>query len=353
MNAAAAKAKPFIISRRALQGLKHKYPQHLKEKSSKSSSKTDDSAWPKTMQRAGYTAVALAIPYSICIIIAESPRLRASLEGDPGSGTGDGLTRKMVNFIRWYWGKEDHIPYAEYVDNDRVAGEGHTEVSLDSDISTVERVAQERIQEQLRDELKVKAETDGDGEERYGKIDGRVGASDVGKIWNTIGMGADQSAGMLPTQLYLTFEDDERAESERGTNSENGSFGSDFKMGMELDAGNLSQNTAPSQQIANLTSIWSAWYHFAEGMVGNANANTNASSTGSSNVGPAAADPYYNSIEELKLMLQDVERDLNDPYCIKDRDDMETEIKRLRAELGALKKERRMHKLKKFVKLSS
>jgi hypothetical protein len=120
---------------------------------------------------------------------------------------------------------------------------------------------------------------------------------------------------------------------------------------MELDAGNLSQNTAPSQEIANLTSIWSAWYHFAEGM--GANANANASSAGSSNVGPAAADPYYNSIEELKLMLQDVERDLNDPYCIKDRDDMETEIKRLRAELGALKKERRMHKLKKFVKLSS
>lgn len=338
MNTAASKVAPLIVSRTALQRLTKKYPQYLKEKVVKSKAKKDDSTWPVSMQRFGYGAVALSIPYSMMIVIAESPRLRATLEGDPGSDDRDHFGRKVVDFVRWFWGHEDTIPYSEYVEIEG-GGEDQKEISLESDISAVERSGQEIIQRQLRDELKVKAETDGDGEERFGKIDGRLPASDIVQVWNTIGMGADNSAELAPEQVYLTFEDDENVGSSEGDVSMS-------DIDSVFTSGNVGQT--PSQELVNLTSIWSAWYHFAD----------STTSTGSENTAPstnsrAVADPYHSAIEELNLELEDVEKDLRDPFCIKNRDDMETEIQRIRKEIGALKKERRMHKLKKFVSLSS
>ena len=339
MNSAAAKAPTLIVSRRALERLSNKYPQYLKPKvASSKNSKADDSPWPKSMQRVGYAAIAFAIPYSVSVIIAESPRLRADLEGDPGSEDGTPFSRRVVNFVRWYWGHADEIPYADYIEIEK-SGEESKEISLESDISKFERDGQELIQKRIRKELKVKAETDGDGEERFGKIDGRIKSLDLAKVWNSIGMGTDSNPDLVPNQVYLTFDDDEdysgAEEGENGNGME-----SEFVLG-------ASGNT-PVKELVNLTSIWSAWYHFAE----NSSA-TDPDNNSSLTSTKSRIDPYQNAIEELKLQLEDLEKDLKDPYCMKDTDDMKDEIKRVRKELGSLRNERRINKLKKFVSFSS
>ena len=316
------------------------------------------------------------------VVIAESSRLRDRLEGDPstqdrdvnsdaGKGSNVPFTRKIVDFVRWYWGHEDTIPYADYMEiqQDKFqSGKGSEEVSLENDISTFDRMGQERIQSQLRDDLKVKVETDGDGEERFGTVSGDVPASDVKHIWNTIGGGASAgtsvsvsvsssstgSQDLTPKQMYVTFEDDEQSSDGNGTGTDNSSdFEGEYAADSEFMSGN-EEFRSQSKELTNLTSIWSAWYHFP-----NANPTMNDSSASPTTTAAAAAapssvvDPYQNSIEQLKVELGEMEKDLRDPYCIKDRDDMENEIRRVRKELGALKKERRMHKLKKIVSFSS
>ena len=319
------------------------------------------------------------------VVIAESSRLRDRLEGDPatqdrdvnsdaGKGVGAGkgsnsnvpFTRKIVDFVRWYWGHEDTIPYADYMEiqQDKFqSGKGSEEVSLENDISTFDRMGQERIQSQLRDDLKVKVETDGDGEERFGTVSGNVPASDVKHIWNTIGGGASAgtsvsvsssstgSQDLTPKQLYVTFEDDEQSSDGNGNGTDNSSgFEGEYAADSEFMSGN-EEFRSQSKELTNLTSIWSAWYHFP-----NANPTMNDSSASPTTTAAAPSsvvDPYQSSIEQLKVELGEMEKDLRDPYCIKDRDDMENEIRRVRKELGALKKERRMHKLKKMVSFSS
>ena len=47
---------------------------------------------------------------------------------------------KIVDFVRWYWGHEDTIPYADYMEiqQDKFqSGKGSEEVSLENDISTL------------------------------------------------------------------------------------------------------------------------------------------------------------------------------------------------------------------------
>lgn len=328
MSAAATKAIPLIVSRRALQRLSNKYPQHLKETINQSKPKKDDTAWPVSMQRAGYAAVAFAIPYSICVTIAESPRLRDRLEGDPGPDDHDPIGRKVVNFVRWYWGHEDMIPYSEYVET-----KDHKEISLDSDISTMDRLGQASIQHRVHDEVQIRVETDGDGEERFGTIPGSVPASDISQIWSSIGS-SNGSKELEPKQVYVTFEDgnNNTSSDENESNDE-----------LQLSTGE-GDFTSPAQDISRLTTIWSAWNHFANAAGGAEN--SQAATTYNS----MDADEIH--IEELQYAIQNLQKDLRDPYCSRDRDEMEQDIAKLKREVGASKRERRMGKLKKMVSFS-
>ena len=320
---AAAKGIPLIVSRRALQRLSKKYPQHLKEKI-RSTPKKDDVAWPAYMRRAGYSAIAFAVPYSICMAIAESPSVRDTLEGDPGSDDSDSIGRKVVNFVRWYWGQEDKIPYAEYLAEDE-----HNEVSLPSDVSSVERANEENIQRMLRDEIRVHVETEVDGQERFGTVDGRMPSSDVEGLWKKVGMENEGSSDVEPQIVYLSFEDDENNNDEDGMNS-------------DLSTANDVSGTVPSKQITNLTTIWSAWSNFG-----------NAQNTEAADVTfRAPIDPYEMRIEQLKLEIVDIANDLKDPYCLKDRDQMHDDMKMKKKEVRSLKMQRRIDKLKNIFRKS-
>ena len=87
--------------------------------------------WPASIRYAFYVACVLAIPGSIGQALALSPRLRESLltmgdddvivdddddeEYDNAAEAkikdgGIAMTTRMINYVRWYWGKEEYVP---------------------------------------------------------------------------------------------------------------------------------------------------------------------------------------------------------------------------------------------------
>ena len=86
--------------------------------------------WPASIRYAFYVACMLAIPGSIGQALALSPRLRESLltMGDDdyvivdddeeydnvdeakSKDGGIAMTTRMINYVRWYWGKEEYVP---------------------------------------------------------------------------------------------------------------------------------------------------------------------------------------------------------------------------------------------------
>jgi len=312
---------PIIASRRALQKLTPKFPKYLKETTAKQAKK-EDPGWPDYMRRAGYAVMAIAVPYSMMAIIAESPRLRARLEGDPGAEDGETIGRKAVEFVRWYFGKEDDIPYSEFLETDK-----HDELSLFSDISTTERKGQERIQQRLRDELKVHIETEAVGDERTGLVDGRK-IADISRVMEELGV---STTGEQVNRVYMTFEDAPQTEEEYGV--------SDFENNRDF-----------MQNISQLTSIWSAWNYFPSASNLEAQTQTTSNTTSGKR---AQHDSYQPLIVNLTHKIDDLQKDLRDPNSFRDRDEMESEIKEMRKEITALKRERRYNKLKSFVSSSS
>jgi hypothetical protein len=314
---------PILASRRAVQKLTPKFPKFLKENTTKQAKK-DDPGWPDYMRRAGYAVIAIAVPYSMMAIIAESPRLRAGLEGDPGAEDSDTIGRKVVDFVRWYFGKEDDIPYFEYLEIDK-----DDELSLFSDISTTKRKEQEMIQQRLRDELKVHIETEAVGDEKTGLVDGRK-IADIAKVMEELGV---SNTGQQLNRVYITFEDAPETEEEYGINY--------FEDNKDVDY---------MQNISNLTSIWSAWFHFPSPSELDAQVQTTASNSSGKRT---PHDSYQPLIVNLTHKIDDLQKDLKDPNSFRDRDDMESEIKQMRKEITSLKRERRYNKLKSFVSSSS
>jgi len=320
---------PIITSRRALQKLTPKFPKHLKE-IIKQEAKKDDPAWPDYMRRAGYTVMAIAVPYSVMAIISESPRLRDKIEGDPGAEDGDSLGAKVVDFVRWYFGREDDIPYSEYLETDK-----HNELSLFNDLSTTQRKVQERIQQRLRDELTVNIETEAVGDDRSGVVDGRAMAN-ISKIMADLGA---STTGQESNRVRITFEDSPEKKLSIGE----GEFGNDFESVRDY------RNEDVLKRVSSMTSIWSAWYYFPST---SAPAETTQPAANTKSGKTAQYDSYQPIISNLTQRIEDLQKDLSDPNCFRDRDDMESEIKQMRKEITSLTRERRLKKLKSFVSLS-
>lgn len=326
MSAAAAnKTVPYIVSRRELQRLMQKYPQHLKEQARKTNPKKDESTWPRSMQIAGYTAVALSIPYSGIITVAESPRIRDGLEGDPiqidaegvdGSRSSTTIGQNIVNFVRYYWGHEDHIPYPEYLENIN-----HKEISLTTDASTMDRKVEAGIQSLIQDDVKVNVWTSSNGgAEQIETLPGSVLVSDIESNRQGTGSFASSSTEKRGDEkeigVSLSFDD--------ADSSNTGDFDSTISDTRFTD---LIEEDASTQKngISQFTNIWSAWHAFP---------NMSGVGTDSSSAKPQTKAASMNreeiELEEISHMIEVLQRDLRDPSCTRDIDEMNTELAELK-----------------------
>lgn len=334
----------ILLSRRVLRQIKPKYPTHFSPPKSSSSSNTSsaETPWPKWMQFAGYGAVAIAIPYTIGVVISESRDLRDYLEGDSGGNTGAGagagggeevtMGRKIVGWVRWYWGEEDDIPYIEYLER-KSNDNHHSEASIGNEAKTIWRLNQDRIEQACDSDVTVSIECDG------------MMKDDVAFKGNLpLGeqlLAANGTISADSKNVFVSFQDETDAIADNNSNAEGNTL-NDLLDGMD---GNISQEdeSSPVKEIGNLSTTYSTWNYFPP------QNDTNVSPTIGTTKSSSSFDTTQLRIDELQYNIDEIQKSLFDPSCTRDRDDMEAEMRQMRLEIGTLKRERRVAKLKKFL----
>lgn len=321
------KGIPVMTSRSALRKLSPRYPKYLVE-TVKQQAKKDDAEWPSYMRKAGYTAIAIALPYFTIAYISEAPRLRETLQDNENT---ESLGNKIVEFVRWWHGKQDDMPYADFLEN-----KDHQELSLEYDVSTLERKEQEMIQERLDAPVTVHVETEAIGDEKTQSLDG-MSTADVQQVVQTLGFGNDESS----KHVYITFEDEDEENSHEIIKD------SEFE--------DIYVKNDPLSRISKLTSIWSAWYTFSNAPTEASNSSVSSPTTSisASTSNRTKFDSYQPLIDDLNHRIEMLQKELKDPYCIRDRDEMQHEMKEMKKEVTSLKRERRVQKLKSMFSSSS
>lgn len=316
-----------MTSRSALRKLSPRYPKYLVE-TLKQQAKKDDAEWPSYMKKAGYAAIAIAVPYFTIAYISEAPRLREKLQDNENT---ESFGNKIVEFVRWWHGKQDDMPYTDFLEN-----KDHKELSLEYDVSTLERKEQEMIQERLDAPVTVHVETEAIGDEKTQSLDG-MSTADVQQVVQKLGFGNDESS----KHVYITFEEEEEDNSP--------------EIGKDGEFEDIYAKDDPLSRISNLTSIWSAWYTFpnAPAEASNARLSSPTTSISASTLNTTKFDSYQPLIDDLNHRIESLQKELKDPYCIRDRDEMQNEMKEMKKEVTSLKRERRVQKLKSMFSSSS
>jgi len=308
----------IIISRQALLKLTPKYPHLLAPRpkpSNSRSSKKDESQWPKSLQMAGYAAVVLSIPYSMSVFVAESARIRSSLEDNGGD-----IGQSIVRWVRWYWGHQEDLPYSESImeitTDSGGANGGEDRLQFRGEESPTVRSTQAEIKNTAESNVTFRLTSNG-GLESTACMRGGTLLSDS-KIF-----GDD-----ISKRLIISFDEDEEEEE---------------KLVVEKDVfSQLKQNESEDQksdsrvELKRLTTIWSSWNHFpSDFLVPN-----------KSSVSGGTIDTRENKIDELAYNMSELQKLLRDPSCTRDRDDMEGELQEIQSELRGLKRARRFGKLR-------
>jgi len=307
-----------IISRRAFLKLSSKYPHLLTLKpkqSSRNNSKTDESPWPKKLQIVGYAAVVAAIPYSLSVIVAESARVRSTLEESGGD-----LGQSIVKWVRWYWGHEEEVPYFESImeidTSNNASSAGEDRLQLRGEDSPTVRSTQTDIKNTADSNIKFRLTSVG-GLESTACAPGGTLLSDP-KIF-----GEDMSK-----RLIISFDEHEEQEEtsmvEQDASSRFGKNESENQINSGVD-------------LKRLTTIWSSWNHFPSDFL---------TPTAPSTSGGTAKDSMKVRIDELAYNISELQKSLQDPSCTRDRDDMKVELKEMQSEVRRMKRMRRIGKLR-------
>lgn len=319
-------SSPLLLSRRALLQLKSKYPQHFTPPKSSFKPKENEAPWPMWMQIAGYSAVAIAIPYTLGVVITQSRRLIDSLEGEAsGGGVGGngntGIGRTIVRSLRWYWGQEDHIPYVEYLEKRSNKQKVDEEISLENEDDTYRRLNQERIERDAQNDINVVIESEG-----VVKHDILKGNSPLIQQLTSSEGKYDPSKGVI-----VSFQDDSETQDDSTTD--------DFNQSNDIFI--YSEPNTSVKEIMNMSTIYAMWHYFPPVEEMNVTSMMNKTSS-------KWMSPLDIRIDELKYKMTELQKSMNNPLSTRDRDDMEKEMKEMRKELGSLRREKRKANLKKL-----
>ncbi len=353
----ASSSPKILLSRRALQTIKPKHPIHFTFPKTKFKP-TAEIPWPKSIQIAGYTAVALSIPYTFSVIVAQSPYFRDFLEGEcMNDTTGDGeaggyepIGRKIVKAVRWYWGVNDKIPYVELLERKKLdANFTGTEYSLENENSLVLRMNQEQIEKESNEDVKVVVETVGGVIQDGIILKGNLSLSDQLLSPENINTGGKLDSSR---PIIVTIEDKDITSDGKTSSGMNDDDDDDDHNNDVLENGILSSlangdTSITKKEINNLAAIHTMWNYFPP----SSSSNDNQSQTSKVLQSPSSA--HLNSlnlrIEELEHDIAELQKLLIDPMCTRDRDDMDNEMKVFRSEMNMLKREKRKANLKRWI----
>ena len=327
----------ILLSRHALQTMKPKYPIHFTfpKKKFKTSAETP---WPISLQIAGYTAAILAVPYTFSVIVSESRLIRDSLEGEckgRGSGSGEsgdvqdqsnseGVGRKIVSLVRWYWGTNDHIPYIEVLEQKEKEGSGIA-YSLENEDNVGSRLNQDRIEKESNNSVKVVLESEDIVQDGVILKGNAPIAEQLFSAQHGDGKQFDKSK-----PIVVTIEDDDNTSTDDDE--------------LNTDIPSLDEDHSAKKEISNLSTIYAMWNYFPP-----SSPSTNQTISISSQSSSAGMNTIQIRIEELQHEISDLRKMMNDPMCVRDRDDMDQEMKNLRMEMNFLRREKRKANLKKLI----
>jgi len=335
---------PILVSRRVLRQLKPKYPNHFSPPISKSKPKKEEPPWPRWMQIVAYTAAAASVPYSFGIVISESNTFRQYVEGEcVEEGENEGLGRKIVNLFRNVWGKEDEIPYVEYLEKKvKSSKTREKEVSLGNEIKTKLRMNQHRIERDVLSNANVVVENEGIVIE--GNVKGDVYIGNIGSIWETVSQTKTNNSDehiKSTKNIILSFQDNDNQTHDEDTQYNNEVSMSDDTSTLTTSITDLElERDSTARHLGDRTAIYSAWNVFDRLQKSQDNKASNNTTI---------MDSTQIRIDELQFNITELQKLISDPMCTRDRDDMEIELREMKRELNATKRQKRIAKLRKLV----
>lgn len=332
---------PSIVSRRAVYQYwkKHNINPHTSQKP-----KSDETPWPVSLQRVGYALVGLAIPFTMGAMIVEMPSFRRLLQGGDEDQIGaldqPTLGEQIVGWVRDFWAEEEPISEEErqWYQQQQSQSQLQQNVqwkSFDNEEPLHIRAMQRQVGQLCNTKQRVNvtilgteaasAASSSSMEEIITTEDGTMLLGDGGdsNVRNSIlkqlrsdtskESQNDDDGHKQPPLFALEFLDDE---------SNNNSMSLD-----DASFQTIHDSTQPSNDLRILTQTWSSWQYFPKDSSSFDNQRTTTT---------ASNDDIRQS--ELEWKLAELRRDLSDPSCLKDIDDMQNELKMYERELRQLKR---------------
>jgi len=343
--------KPLVISRCAWNEFKES---HRLSKSLPGSSKSkpkDENPWPRNFQIAGYAAGTFLVPYMMIWTVTSNPTLREWF------GPYIPLDRLRTHFGELEWDAESYNDGLEETKKtEKQMGQCDTDDSVSLSIgyyqfpqeaSFRERLQQEIINnmEESDVEFTLSLSSSSSLPSTEEVVTKTVAASTIANAKNLLNFFPSDSVSTTTNQTIAVDFIDEKIDINGNNNISNDGGNDTFELisddgGLMTDAesmssnGNQSADLLADRVLANETQTMSKWSYVApqpsQAVQNEAAANISQPTDVEMNIG------------RLEYTTSELEKNLRDPMCTRDIDDMQQELRQSKRELSKLKWKRRL-----------
>ncbi|CAJ1961659.1 unnamed protein product [Cylindrotheca closterium] len=299
----------LVVSRRAWQAHTKTLPSRPKA----TKKKADEKPWPREYQLAGYAAAAIFIPYSLLWFALSNPTAREQMEEIAPGLVDSPRMRKHFGELEWdvqaYGDKDEGIIPAFY----HYPGEsGYRERQKEATV-------QERNKAQVEANLYLQSDETSSVETK------KVAASTLANpecLKQAFGVANDYSEAKVALEFPSDDEDD-------GGSAESTS-GGELSLSDQLSTDFVEED--PTLRLRQEHHTFSSWHYIPTLSAEEKKAQAQSQSMSDLDV----------DIARLEYTIGEVERDMKDPNCTKDRDTMDEDRSKARSELRKLKWRRRL-----------
>jgi hypothetical protein len=292
----------------------------FKRKSNKTN--VDEKPWPLSVRIAGYVAIAVAMPITLCTLVAENKSFRDWLEGDrPHDPTDRRMGKRIVSFARTYWTDSNlfHGETEAIVEREKRTA---TEIAknLDRDIPVnVYLINQPIMRISLKGDVPVNLSSAA-----------AVGLDyDAGSIF-AVEFPDEEEAGQegeVDTHFWTATVQDGAFEVEQqfSWQDRTDSIGGDSSNATSADNSNAKLLAKSyGEKIREMTQTFSSWHFFEQ------------DSAKESKLYLEKMSPENIRKSELEWREAQLKMQLIDPYCSRDIDEMQLELAQVQRELRRL-----------------
>ena len=339
-TAPSSNSNRLVISRRAWEILKAKIPP---KPPTAPKPKVEDKPWPQSVQIAGYVAGGVLIPYTIIWLVTSNPTLREHL------GPYLPMNKFRTHFGQLEWNALSYVDEMQSVFVAEEKGDKQQQQQQQPEINVEyyqfpdEPTYQQRKQQTIVDKLNSSEinvtinvyESDGHEYHETKIIPGKTTANQstlLGIVKNT-GVSSsslsDSGSGSKVT-VAVDFEDDVNNNDTSGSSLE--SNDSMFNTTTDYSGSSSSLDpTSPASILLKGTQVFSSWFYVPTQQQQQQQQQQNQQNR-----------DIDMDISRLEYTVQELEKNLKDPTCTRDMDEMSSELRKAKRELSSLRWKRRL-----------